>query len=90
MVSKGDKVWVWHFGSLKEIEVIDVTEIQGREAILYSGFASIHFFATKNEAVEHRLGVLCSMVKSLEERSPDRELIIRELIHLAKETQVQI
>lgn len=90
MISKGDKAWVWHFGSLKEIEVTDVTEIQGRQAVLYPGFATIHFFATRNEAVEHRLGVLCSMVKSLEEKSPDRELVIKELVHLAKETQVQI
>jgi hypothetical protein len=90
MVSKGDKVWVWHFGTLKEIEVTGVTEIQGRTAILYPGFASIHFFITRNEAVEHRLGVLCSMAQSLEEKRSDRELLIKDLIHLAKETQVQI
>lgn len=90
MVSKGDKVWVWHFGSLKEIEVTDVTEIQGWTAVLYPGFATVHFFATRNEAVEHRLGVLCSMAISLEDKTPDRELVIKDLIHLAKETQVQI
>ena len=90
MISKGDKVWVWHFGSLKEIEVTDVTEIQGRVAVLYPGFATVHFFATRNEAVEHRLGVLCSMAVSLEDKTPDREFRIKDLVHLAKETQVQI
>lgn len=90
MVSKGDKVWIWHFGSLKEIEVTDVTEIQGQVAVLYPGFATVHFFATKNEAVEHRLGVLCSMAISLENKTPDRELRIKDLVHLAKETQIQI
>lgn len=90
MTKKGDKVWIWHFGSLKEIEVTDVTEIQGRVAVLYPGFATVHFFATRNEAVEHRLGVLCSMIESLKEKSPDRELRIKDLLNFAKETQVQI
>jgi hypothetical protein len=90
MISKGDKVWVWHFGSLKEIEVTDVTEVNGQVAVIYPGFAATHFFATRNEAVEHRLSVVCSMARSLEEKRFDRELIIKELIHLAKETQVEI
>lgn len=89
MASKGDKVWVWHFGNLQEIEVTDVTELSGQEAVLYPGFATTHFFATRNEAVEHRLSVLCSMATSLEDKRPDRELVIRELVHLAKETKIQ-
>lgn len=71
----GDKVWVWHFGTLKEIEVTDVTIIQGSEAVLYPGFATTHFFATRNEAVENRLATMCSLSIELAEKPYSRERI---------------
>lgn len=90
MASKGDKVWVWHFGFLKEVEVTEVTEISGREVVMYPGFAAINFFATRNEAVEHRLGVLCSMAISLENETPDKDLAIKDLVVFAKETKIEL
>lgn len=88
MISVGDKVWVWHFGLLKEVEVEAVTEIQGQTAISYPGFVAMHFFTTKEEALEHRLDYICSMIESVEGKSqnnPNREITIENLIQIAKE-----
>ena len=75
MIKAGDKVWVWHFGTLKEVEITGVTIVQGSEAVLYPGFATTHFFATRNEAVENRLATMCSLAIELAEKPYSRERI---------------
>jgi endoglucanase Acf2 len=85
----GDKVWVWHFGTLKEIEITGVTVIQNAEAVLYPGFATSHFFLTRNEAVENRLATMCSLAIELAEKPYSRERI-EHLKEIAQSTVLAV
>lgn len=95
MVSIGDKVWVWHYQSLKEIEVEGITELNGLPSILYPGCITTNFFKSKYEAVENRLEEICSLVNSLNpengRKTPsEQQNIIKNLIFLAEKTQKSI
>jgi hypothetical protein len=75
MTKIGDKVWVWHFGCLRNVEVSSVTELQHKEAITYAGFITTDFFATRNEAVEHQLKDISSAIKAIPSRLEIEESI---------------
>lgn len=68
---KGDKVWVWHFGSLEEVEVLDVFNMSGIIGtedihITYAGCATRKFFKTRSDAVESFLYDMCYLIVSKE------------------------
>jgi len=70
---KGDKVWVWHFGSLDEVEVLDIFNMSGMPGgqdiyISYAGCATRKFFKTRNDAVESILYDLCYLIVSKEKQ----------------------
>lgn len=95
MISIGDKVWVWHSGSLKEIEVTGITELNKQKAVLYTGHITINFFVNRNQAIEHRLSEICSLIQSLKKEKSTafdtgKEETIRILISLAEQTQIEV
>ena len=85
---KGDKVWVWHFGSLDEVEVLDIFNMSGMPGgtdiyISYAGCATRKFFKTRNDAVESILYDLCYLIVSKEKQLARAE--VPEILTMAFE-----
>jgi len=90
-VKSGDKVFVWMFDELQEIEVMDVTELSGRVAVTWPGYISVDFYSTRAEAIESRLLSLCStalrIAKLREKGNTDWTIEFNDWIRSAESTK---
>lgn len=88
-VKPGDEVWVWHFGRPIQVTVQEVTELQGRPAIIWPGYCSQKYFSTKAETYENRLMCLLQMAQNVallkSKKNPRWEESFLEWIEVAKD-----